>query len=217
MKDTLVVSHERSGTHLTINTIGLNIKNVPIPGFGYVSGMNITQYMMDNKFGGIWKSHHHSTYFDIEKLIDNFNVIYVKREIKDTLNSCWFYYRKNQVFKCNTNINEWVFESPKFKNGVDPYNPIFENFVIRWIEHVNSWLKYKNSILIINYENIIDDFNSVREELSKYLGINIREDIPSLKESSVYPRKGIIGDYKNNMNKITIDKINNIYKNKINI
>lgn len=36
-----------------------------------------------------------------------------------------------------------------------------------------------------------------RKTLIDYLNINIRNDIPSLLEPSVGPRKGIVGDYKN--------------------
>jgi hypothetical protein len=38
MEDILIVSHERSGTHLTINIINREMKNVPVPGFNYYDG-----------------------------------------------------------------------------------------------------------------------------------------------------------------------------------
>jgi len=167
--------------------------------------MDINDYILNNKFGGIWKSHHHRSYFNMEKL-KNMKIIYVKRNIKDVLTSCWFYYKKTQVYECNTDINEWVFQSIRHRDKIYPYSPLYDNYVHRWIEHVNSWECYHNKITL-EYEEIIQNFKKTRKTLIDYLNINIRNDIPSLLEPSVGPRKGIVGDYKNHMSKNTINII----------
>ena len=100
----IVVSHERSGTHLTLNSLHeSNCVNVP------TNDRNIVNRFLDNYKGKrLLKSPHSAEWFD-DWVFDYYNVIYVKRNLFDTLNSMYFYCKRHpNIFGNFGTIDEFV-------------------------------------------------------------------------------------------------------------
>ena len=221
----LVVSHERSGTHFLINTIALNFpyySNRVIP-FSSMDTINPSskqlqkvEQVMEKKFHSYFNKHpkrifkSHLQYYFVknyfEELTKEYEIFYIVRNGKDVLTSM-FYFCKNyqnlphKPFPIENNFSNFI--------RLKPYNYPFdgsksykksENFVSRWVNHVESWLKVQNEINIIKYENLKNNFENEINTISKSLQISPPQkiQIPQLsKSNSISPRKGKINDWKN--------------------
>jgi len=235
MKKILVVSHERSGTHLLINLINYK-NNGDFSSVGFdtqVNNFNKEKYQKnviedllirstDNK--KILKSHHQIFFVEniIDFLIDRYYIIYIKREIKDTLLS---YYKFLSRDKINfPNIDDWVFSNPDIigKKFIVPYYPdphvLIDphDYVDRWFLHTDGWLKYKKNILILNYEEILLSFEKEKSKIESFIGRKISDeliDIKDIRYPNYSPNKGLIGEHKKEMTTQLINKIDNKIKN----
>ena len=202
----IVVSHERSGTHLTLNSMGeFNCVNVPES-----SKEEVNDFLYNYKGDNILKSHHQSYFFN-DDIFEKFKVIYISRNTLDTLTSMYFYYKNNpHAFPTFKDIDEFV-----FSDRTDVSNYCYKkskNFIERHLNHLES---YKGKDVInVSYEEIINDYSSYVKKMNE-AGITVTSTKPSLHWGvTVCPRKGIIGDYINHMseeliNKITSYKLNN--------
>lgn len=233
-KSTLVVTHERSGTHLLINMINYK-NNGNFCAIGKLPDNKkhdletykdyVYKYILMNSVANkdvISKSHHQSFFYEdfIDYLFENYNVIYLKRDIKDVLVSYYKFLNSDEehkLIKDFPKFDEWIFMNPKnvgykyFANYPDPhvfYEPI--DYIDRWLIHVNSWVKYKDNLLMINYEDILNDYIETKNKIENFLGQKISDKIPNINDKNLpnfYPNKGIIGTYKEYMNDEIIDKI----------
>lgn len=88
-----------------------------------------------------------------------------------------------------------------------------ENYPQRWKIHTNGWMKYKDNIMILRYEDILNDFKNIKDKIENYIGKKIGESIPDIKDKKLpnfVPGKGIIGEYKDYMNEDVIKWVDNI-------
>lgn len=233
MKNILVVTHERAGTHLVINLI--NYKNngdfIPIGKLPYTE----KEYTLENylKYATrsmlyqpynpdiVFKSHHQVQFFDknIDKLFEYYNVIYVQRDIKDVLISYYKFLKERlSIFP---QFKDWIFMKPcdvgykYFEKYPDPH--IFiepSTYIERYTMHLNGWMKYKDKLLVVHYEDILNDFETIKEKIENFIGREIADSIPDLHDPNLpnfVPNKGIIGGYKEIMNDDLINKINEEY------
>ena len=235
-KPILVITHERSGTHLLINLINYDKKG-QFYTIGYIPKVKnkiytiqeykqqvykdimVYSYMSDI----VCKSHHQVEFMenDLDFIFDKYKVIYLKREVKDVLLS---YYRflpgEDDEFP---KFEDWIFMKPKevgekylltkdtHMTGPDPHilmEP--ENYVLRWKRHVDGWLRYKENILVINYEDILLDFNNTKNIIEEYIGKKIGHSIPDINNKELpnfNAGKGIVGSHKEYMSEDTIKRI----------
>ena len=203
----IVVSHERSGTHLTLNSLHENnCVNVPTSDRNIVNG-----FLYNYKGNRILKSHHSAEWFD-DWVFDSYNVVYVKRNLFDTLNSMYFYCKRHpNVFGDFGTIGEFVWKTPDSSKDVYSFNHQ-SNFVDRILNHRISFENKK--IIEVNYETIVNDYSSFRDTMNSY-SIPSRNSKPKMGEGQyVSPRKGIVGDYKNNMSSELIRNITQYVKEK---
>lgn len=203
----MVVSHERSGTHLTLNSLHeSNCVNVPTNDRNIVNG-----FLYNYKGKRILKSHHSAEWFD-DWVFDSYNVVYVKRNLFDTLNSMYFYCKRHpNIFGNFGTIDEFVWETPDSSKDVYSFNHQ-SNFIDRILNHRISFENKK--IIEVDYETIVNDYNSFRETMDIY-DIASRDRKPNMGEGQyVSPRKGIVGDYKNNMSSELIRDITKYVKEK---
>lgn len=212
-KPTLVVSHERSGTHLMLNSLGENnCVNVPI-------GNNklINKFLKEYQGEQILKSHHPSYYFD-DFVFDKYNVVYVSRNPLDVMTSMFFYHKSNmKAFPQHNSIEEFVFSSPYTNDDYSNEKP--KHYLERWVNHIKSY-KEKN-VIWVTYEEIVSDFPLVKKRMND-LNIFCEDTKPVFpyirdvngrfirqgKGQYVSPRKGIIGDHVNHMSPQLIGRIN---------
>ena len=80
--------------------------------------------------------------------------------------------------------------------------------------HTEGWLKYKDNMLVLNYEDILNNFSEEKLKIEDYIYKKIGDKLPDINDKSLpnfFPNKGIVGSYKTKMNKELIKKINSYY------
>ncbi len=234
-KSILVVTHERCGTHLLINTINYK-NNGNFTAIGKLPSNKphnletykdyVYKYTLMNVHDKdiVSKSHHQIEFFeDKDFLFSNYKVIYLKREVKDTLCS---YHR---FLNCDENyepikdfplLEDWVFMNPKetgfkyFAGYPDPHviiEPI--DYIDRILIHQKGWEEYKDNILTISYEDVVSNYYTTKNIIEEYIEEEISPHIPDINNKDLpnfFPNKGVVGSHKDLMSKDLIIKINEI-------
>lgn len=224
----IIITHERSGTHLMINcinyqnkgqfyTIGYNPKSETKKDYIHETYKDIMSnaYLPDS----VSKSHHQVEFAEdyLDFIFSKYKVIYVKRDIKDVLCSYYKFILKpdNKNFP---SFEEWIFSKPddigrKFllPYAPDPHVLIEpENYIHRWFLHVNGWLKHENNMLVVNYEDMLIDYSAQKQKIENYIGKKIVDKIPNVHDKSLPnfgPVKGLVGSHKEVMSAALIKKI----------
>jgi hypothetical protein len=235
-KSILVVTHERSGTHMLINIIN-NKNNGDYSAIGRLPENKkhdidtykeyVYKYILMNANSNkdlVSKSHHQVEFFDnfLDYLYDNYHVIYLKRDIKDVLLSYYKFLNSDDNHKQIVDFpifKDWIFMNPSkigykyFANYPDPHvinEPI--DYIDRILIHQKGWEKQKDNILTLNYEDILTDFPNQKIKIEDYIGQKVSNDIPNINDKKLpnfYPNKGIIGGYLEYMDVELINKIDN--------
>jgi hypothetical protein len=232
MKPIIVITHERSGTHLLINLINYD-KNGEFHTIGFIPQSipytleNYKHYtykdIVVNSYieNIVCKSHHQVefvlSYLDF--LFEKYKVIYLKRDVKDVLVSYYKFIPFPKDLDRFPKFEDWIFSKPDDigRDFLLPYSPdphvIIEpeNYVNRWKLHIDGWMKYKDNMLVLNYEDILLDFNNQKLIIENYIGKKIGDVIPNVNDKNLpnfNPGKGVVGEYKNWMSQDLIDKIN---------
>lgn len=212
-KSIVVASHRRSGTHWTIDSIRHNFPTVNdqfltleriLPGYPPQITIDEFKSHLDNTTDKVIIKTHLAP-FEVEKIAEptlkNFiqdlfeqsKIVYVVRDGRDVLNSL-FYYVKS-FSKKEVTYTEFL------KQKIGKNSKV--NRIEYWKFHAESWLAQSSDIYTLKYESLAHDFNEIISELEKYLEIPRSQEIykPELKKrgsSAVSPRKGVVGDYKQN-------------------
>lgn len=232
MKPIIVITHERSGTHLLINCINYHIKGNFLT-VGYTNNKNDfnlkgykhTTYkdVMSNAYlsTSVNKSHHQVEFMEdyLDFLFSKYKVIYVKRDVKDVLNSYYKFMPRPDQIPEFPKLEEWIFCKPddigrKFFKPYFPDPHIIiepENYIHRWLLHTSGWLKHKNHMLVVNYEDMLNDYYTQKQRIESYIGKKIADKIPDVHDKSLPnfgPVKGKIGSHKEIMSIDLINKIN---------
>lgn len=198
----IVCSHERSGTHFLMNSISENSLYLSEPYFNFdlnILGNQINFYLdedvksffknfssikIDNKNFypiSIIKSHHNTSIFKSCFNDKKINFLYIYRDPFQTLFSYWKI------------IHTWKWtEGPKTKSfkeflsskpmgqmtryQVENYNNILQ----RWSAHVESWIdmaEKSNNIILVNYDDLNNDYNNTILKILKKLRLKVPEII----------------------------------------
>jgi hypothetical protein len=229
-KPIIIITHERSGTHLLINCINYDAKGNFLT-IGYTDNkedFNLKSYkhiaykdVMSNAYipNSVSKSHHQVEFMEdyLDFLFNKYKVIYVKRHIKDVLAS-YYKFIPHPHEKTFPSVEEWIFSKPDDigRKFLQPYAPDPhvlvepENYIHRWLLHTNGWLKHKDEMLVVNYEDMLTDYLAQKQIIEDYIGKKISDKIPDVRDKSLPnfgPVKGKIGGHKEIMSKDLINKI----------
>ena len=226
IKDILVLSCERSGTHFLIDSIIRNypqygqFPRVDVPASGDQAFFH--KFFEDFEYGKgrIVKSHHQWEFFKPiwNEIKDKFYVIYIIREGKDVMTSWHYYFNKapRHEFPFTKNVGDLMRKNPQNFTFDLAYSKIRSNTMVeRWARHIASYLgssflktetylESENGILFLTYEDLYCNYNSMIPNIGLLIG-NIHPRTPldrptPLTGTGVAPRKGIIGDWMNHFN-----------------
>jgi len=239
MKKTLVVSHERSGTHFLINSISMNFNlnarwiDIHCKDYIYPEEAYKKNYKKDieaffeSQYGiqtdRIYKAHHQFGYYDtiIDDILEHFNIFYIYRDARDTLASCYKYFNEAPVTafpKCDT-IEEFLFETPPY---LYPYDGAYsyiksENMVERVAKHTESWKPVFDKITVLSYADLKNNFAGSMDKIADTLNVTRPLDakMPEVGFNSIHPGQGITDGWKNVMSEEVSNKIKTIVGNVI--
>ena len=155
--------------------------------------------------------------------------IYIVRDPRDVLISYSSYMEKNIDETLKFMLNKETYEVGKFKGKI--YN---RTLIGSWSDHYNSWKSYKSrEILVIKYEDMVNNTSSTFLKVLTYLkkinkieidqnkldnaieetsfknlkSLEMSEGFKTNPSKNVFFRKGVIGDWREKLNKEQIEKI----------
>ena len=235
-KPIIIITHERSGTHMLINLINFDKKG-EFYTIGYMP--NDIEYNSDNYKHKVYrdimvysylenivcKSHHQVEFMEpyLDYIFNKFKVIYLKRDIKDVLVSYYKFIPYPKDLDKFPKFEDWIFKKPDDigKEFLLPYSPDPhvliepENYIDRWKMHISGWVKYKDNLLVLNYEDILNNFAEQKELIENYINRKIGNNLPDKNNKELpnfNPGKGIIGSHKDWMSIDLISKIDDYVK-----
>lgn len=212
-----VLSHRRSGTHLTIDSLINNFKifddYVSVEDLPKKNRKSVEKIESESV---ILKSHSEynlNSYLQNEhlaNLVRNSNIIYVFRDGRDVMASLYDYKNSHDKSMKGKSFSTFIREKNDYKCGVE-YSGLSR--VEYWCKHVSRWLASKE-ILFIKYQEWINNYMGTIEKIENYLDIRSLEETKDIrvqgrlkglfkkyfgsnKMSSVHINKGKTGRYKN--------------------
>ncbi|ADE35621.1 sulfotransferase domain-containing protein [Methanohalophilus mahii] len=184
----VIISHRRSGTHWSIDTIRNNLVGV---GSEYYNldriqkknkyHLSIDEFMGNvEKCNGIpvLKSHMASDFTPfsgdekqfVQDLLANSKIIYIYRDGRDVLTSLYYY-----MAKFEPNLPSFS----QFLKMKENFNSTYVNLnrVEYWNEHVSGWTKNDDfDVCTISYEDLFYRYNKTVHILADFLNIPIAPD-----------------------------------------
>ena len=214
-----VISHERAGTHFTINSILRNcvirrgMHNIgewfgpyenPADQRLHIDAFN-AKWAQKQTGPSIIKSHCDRDLF--EAYYKKAKIIYVLRDPRDVMTS-WFHYLNNpKYYAANPQVPDHHCAS--FADFIRrPASPFllhcyslkgdFSNVAERWAKHAKGWIDAPDTI-VVRYEDLKIEPSNVLGEVADFLGLSLRRKISRVtieNAPSILPRKGTIGDWR---------------------
>lgn len=185
----MVVSHERSGTHFTMNAlagcfdyvsrpwIDLDRHQININYFATWELSDALRQVAALRPANILKSHHEFRFFAtiLGEVSEAFQLVYVYRNPADTLASYW---RLLNAFawvegpKCATPL-ELATTAPMARLMRYQYHQ-YATMMDRWANHVRGWTEaaraHPGAIHVVRYEDLAADYEAVIAALGARLG-----------------------------------------------
>ncbi len=221
-RNLLIITHRRSGTHLTIDAVRNNFAR-----FGqrdclvletlnpaHPEHMPLEQMAARVAQGGhVIKTHFRADELDelpgdqrqlVRKLLDEAMLVSVVRNGMDVMASLFEFRRRHDASARALTFDQFI-RRPTF----DPGKPQL-NKMEYWADHVSGWLSspWRKRMLLVRYEDWIEDYQRTLRSLGRHLGLrrtwltrDVRIDQQPRRDrlirTWVEPRKGIVGDHVN--------------------
>lgn len=221
----IVISHRRSGTHLTIDSVWNNIsayKNRPFITMDRLNSahrqpISLKDFRQELSLGPTIVKTHFLPDFNryigdpatcqfLEEMFASSKKIYIFRDGRDVMISLYFYM---QAF--DQEVSEMTFKS--FLNTANNFDPTINTFsrIDFWKFHIERWKqsRFSKETLFLKYEDWINTYEETFRAVARFLDqethhpvadlrINGRKNIGGIpiQRTSVEPRKGKTGDWK---------------------
>lgn len=221
-RNLLIITHRRSGTHLTIDAVRNNFAR-----FGqrdclvletlnpaHPEHMPLAQMAACVERGGhVIKTHFRADELDqlpddhrqfVTKILDESVLVSVVRNGMDVMASLFEFRRRHDASARALSFSQFI-RRPTFDPGKRQFNKMEY-----WADHVRGWLssRWQSRMLLVRYEDWIDNYQSTLRSLGPHLGErrtwltrDVRIDQQSRRDRMlrtwVEPRKGVVGDYVN--------------------
>lgn len=214
IKDTMIVSCERAGTHFFIDSLvwnyGYNKKRVDVPPIGNQKKFETFLKKYEPTGHNIIKSHHQFEFFEpiFDIVKKKFHIFYIMREGKDVMVSWHHYFNntKSTEFPFTKDVGDLMRKNPTSYSFDLAYSKIkSENMVQRWAKHIDSWFNnnvnsYREYVNYIFYEELYSNFKwtllNISPIIKRKINNEIKRPFPNT-GSGILPRKGMIGDWIN--------------------
>ncbi len=234
-QNVLVVSHRRSGTHLTIDSIRNNFKALRESPYvtletldsahpDHLSVTEFRQAISDHRC--VIKAHYLpevSEYLSPEQarcakdVFQESKQIYVVRNGLDVLASLYEFRRGHDPAVGEMSFSQFIRE-PSFDRKAGTFDK-----VAYWAHHVQSWLNSTKAdqMLVLRFEQWVNDYPATIKKVAQFVGLSkdwFRTDVrmgavagkksTQIQRTWVEPRKGQIGDH---VNYFTLDDLEYFY------
>lgn len=199
----LVVSHERSGTHFTMNAAARAFGYVSWPWFdfdrpkvniNYFAAVEMTSALdqiAEMRPANTVKSHHEFEFFRevLEKATGRFHLVYVYRNPADCLASYWRLLNTldwNEGPRCATAL-EFATAAPMgrlMRYQVHQYVTMLD----RWANHVRGWIaaaEGREDIHLVRYEDLENAYDRTVTALGQRIGMAALDLAPPSREAQV--------------------------------
>jgi hypothetical protein len=187
-----VVSHERSGTHFTMNClagcfgyvsapwIDLDRHQININYFSSPTLLDALQKVAALRAANILKSHHEVRFFSeiLEAFSELFTVVYVCRNPADTLASYWRFLQTipwDEGPRMDTALG-FALAPPMARLMRYQYRQ-YDSMLDRWANHVSGWLDAAERcprVQLVRYEDLIRDLAGRLRALAPAVGTEPR-------------------------------------------
>lgn len=216
-----VISHERSGTHFSINCIKLNaasdLKYKPIGEWFGPFDQPQTQFKhiqekmrsLHPKNHYILKSHCDKALF--QKCYPKGKIIYIVRDCRDALVSYFHFLKESYIdwFRKYhpktpavwfTDFSDFIRQPvPEFLRWNYSLKGDFSTPIDRWMNHVSPWIEAPSqNMKIITYHQLHTQTETTTRELLAFLDLPAQDTFthPTFDNAyTVVPRKGVVGDW----------------------
>ena len=214
LKKAMVVSHERSGTHFLMNTLGGNLDYDAerFVNFDFNQGLNFHapamllqffQRMHDKPVRHIIKSHHQAGFLQpcMDYLAGQFTVFYIYRDPRDVMPSFQRLINKFDWDEgpATKTVGEFMRAAPR--GALLRYQKTqLPTMLHRWREHVDGWMTlaedYPAAVIMIRYEELNLQFDATVARICKRLGVDIGQPVrPATDRRVVQAGEGTVGGH----------------------
>lgn len=225
-KKLAVISHERSGTHFLMNTVGNHFGYIAKPWWNFDfdsltinfhATLSIQRYLRihhDKSILNILKSHHPADFFDgiLDYVADQFHILYIYRDPRDAIVSNWKLIRSFPWDEGPKPESAGEFIRAEPRGGMMRYQKIQQrNMLHRWKSNVESWLiaAEKNPqlpICLLKYEDLDKEFEKTLGKISQFTGIECGKLAkPKVDENVIGSGEGGSGNYKKYLTEEDLD------------
>lgn len=205
MKNIVIFSFPRSGTHFLMNSIAANFnhysnRKMQLPVTDNIG--KITEFFQSQGLTNrIFKSHMQSySLVNVwNNLLNSYYIFYIIRDGPDAICSLYNLYKKRDKKTKGGTIGDFIRNVPPgaesaFKVAIKKPADVLE----MWQFSISSWVGNQN-VFYVFYEDLINKFDDVIRAIGKFINMPPPKAIikPSKTVNVISPGPGIVGNYKN--------------------
>jgi len=199
----MVVSHERSGTHFTMNSLAECFGYVSSPWFSFdvhhfdinyfhaPSVKGVIMNLAGLRLANLIKSHHEFEFFKqfMPATEGRLEIVYVYRNPADVMSSFWRFLHAWEWVEGPVEDTALGFATAAPMGHLMRYQfRQYPSMLERWANHVEHWVdaaRRANNIHIVRYEDLADHFEDTIGRLGRRLGVQPARIAPPSRTDNV--------------------------------